>query len=96
MRTRKQIKKRAVKLQQQIAKLNSELIELQKENFLLCDKKQWFKEEEETTGRGKTKQTRLVGRVYHQSYFIDEDTNKKIKFTTGYIVRIDGEWTFTR
>ena len=96
MRNRKQIKKKAVKLQQKIDKLNYELIELQRENFLLCDKEQWFKEEEETTGRGKTKETRLVGRVYHQSYFIDEDTNKKIKFTMGYIVRIDGVWTFGR
>jgi len=94
MTTRKQIVKKAEKLNAIIKKAKSELIELQKQDYLLCDKQQWFTEKEETTGRGKHKKTRLIGRVHWMQSFHDEDIEMHIEFERSHIVRIDGVWQF--
>lgn len=95
MRTRKQIAKEANKQHDIISQAKKQLIELQKEDYLLCDKEQWFTEEEETIGRGKSKETRLCGRIHWKQSFFDEDKPKKpIIIERSDIVRINGVWQF--
>ncbi len=90
--TRTQIRNKVKTKEAQIKKLDNEIIELYKRDYLLCDKKQWFKEEEETHGRGKKKETNLVGRIYWKEGFKDEDTGKIIMIERSQSVRVNGEW----
>lgn len=76
----------------QIDSLRNEIIELVRQSLLLCDDKQWYKEETETFGRGKAKRNKLVGRIYWDEYFEHSDSTKSIKITRSKIVRVDGEW----
>ena len=95
MRTRKQIEKEAKKLHESIKAARLKLKELQKEHYLLCDKKQWFTEKEETRGRGKNKEIILAGRVHWKESFIDEDNPKRpLIIERSDIVRINGVWEF--
>ena len=94
MKTRKQIEKKAEKLHAIRRNAKAALVELQKQYYLLCDKEQWFTEKEETVGRGRTKETRLVGRINWKDYFVDDDTGKKIEIERSEIVRINGVWQF--
>lgn len=49
-------------------------------------------ESEQTFGRGKTKETALIGYVNWKECFVDEDTGKKIFIERKTAVRKNGEW----
>lgn len=67
-------------------------VELNRQNLLLSDKNQQYKESEETFGRGKSKETVLVGRVHWRECFKDEDTDEKIWIDRSCVVRKNNEW----
>lgn len=76
--------------------MKAEILELNREDALLCDKEQWYKEQEETQtyGRGKNKvtETALVGRVYWKQGFKDDDTDDVVWIERSEIAKINGEW----
>jgi hypothetical protein len=93
--TRKEINDKISALKQQIAFLNSEVINLNRQSALLSDKKQQYKEEMETfvvSKRPKKSEQKLVGRIYWRECFMDQDTKEKIFITRSRIVKINGEW----
>lgn len=92
MKTRKQIAKRLNEIEVTIQQLKKECKELQKEDMLLSDKHQWYKEEMREVGRGKKKKTILEGRIYWNEDFIDEDTGSVITIERSRAVKVDGEW----
>lgn len=75
-----------------IAALKQANVELNHQHFMLSDKRQQYKEQEETFGRGKNKETFLIGRIYWKEYFCDESTNKKVLIERSHVVRKNGEW----
>lgn len=89
-----------------INNLNNEIIELQRQSYLLSDKDQWFTENIETVvdwDRSKKDKRRkdwkitkevLVGRIHWNQEFIDEDTNNSITIERSQVVRVDGEWKY--
>lgn len=77
---------------EKIQKLQSRILELEKEDILFCDKNQWYKEGPETHGTGKRKLTRNYGRIYWKEDFKDEDTGEIITLERSQIVKVDGEW----
>lgn len=91
-RTRKAIKNAQKKLRQKIELINEQLLDLERQNALLSDKKQRYKEEIEEHGKGKNKKTYLVGRVYWVETFKDQDTGTLFPMTRSQVVKQDGEW----
>ena len=81
-----------------IEQLKTEIIEIRKEAMLLCDKKQWFTEQNEEVlicGRPKKYETKLIGRVHWMETFKDEgkpDGSGDIEIERKQTVRINGEW----
>ena len=92
MTKRERIRKKIEAINAKILKLRDEKTELQRQSYLLSDKKQWFIEKEVTTGRGKSKQTNLLGIVYWKSGFNDLDTGETIWFERSRVVRKNGVW----
>lgn len=80
--------------QEQIEKLKSEIVELNKQNFLLSDKQQQFVEENEEVlicGRPKKYETKLIGRVNWKQKFEDGDGGF-VMIDRSLVVRVNGEW----
>lgn len=75
-----------------IAALKQSNVELNRQHLLLSDKNQQYTEQEETFGRGKSKETFLIGRLHWKEYFLDEDTDEKMSIERSHIVRKNGEW----
>ena len=95
MKRRSTIRKQESNKIRKIEQLKKEIIELRKEDMLLCDKTQWFTEEEEEVlicGRPKKYETRLVGRIHFIEDFVDEDTNEVFQVERKQTVRVNGEW----
>jgi len=92
MTKRERIRKKIEAINAKILKLRDEKIELRNQSYLLCDKRQWFIEKEETTGRGKNKQNKLVGKVHWKEGFNDLCTGKTIWIERAQVVRINGIW----
>ena len=95
MKTRKQISEKVKKNVAKIEALKSENLELLRESYLLCDKKQNFTEVEEDVlicGRPKKYERKLIGRVHWVEDFVDEDTGSVFSINRSQIVRINGEW----
>lgn len=90
--TRKEIIKESRSIIKQIEKLQKKHIQLNRKFMLLSDKEQQYKETEETIGRGKTKTTKLIGRIHWVGKFKDQDTGKTIKIERSTVVRVNGEW----
>lgn len=73
-------------------------IELTKESLLLCDKVQWFTEENEdreVSKRPKKAETFLLGKIHWKETFKDEDKpdgSGDVETERSQIVRINGEW----
>jgi len=95
MKTRTEIKKEIALREKQIKKIKSEIRDLNIEAVLLCDKKQWFTEQEEeivVKRRPKIIEKHLIGRIHWKEYFMDESTGKKVTIERCQTVRIDGQW----
>ncbi len=95
MRRRKTIKDMIDRKKAKIKALHLEINELLKEAALLCDKQQWFTEEEEEVlvcGRPKKHETQLIGRVNWKEDYIDGDTGDVITIDRNRTVRVNGEW----
>ena len=95
MNRREEIKSQVKSIENQIKSLEEDLEELIKEEYLLCDEKQWFTEKEEETivkKRPLVKETNLIGRINWEQEFIDEDSQEVIKIERSMIVRANGKW----
>lgn len=75
-----------------IEELKKENIDLTRESFLLCDDKQWYKEEMKDVKQGKNKSQRLIGMVCWNENFKDEDTGAIVTIERSQAVKVDGEW----
>ena len=89
---RKRISRKIKNRISKINKLRGEITELNKENMLFSDTKQWYTEEDVTVGRGKTKETFLAGKINWIDGFTDEDTGDVMYINRSEIVRKNGEW----
>ena len=95
VRCRADIHREAEEKYEQIKKLKKEILELERENLLLCDDEQWFTEKEEdviVSKRPKKTEKHLIGRVHWQQGFKDEDTGEMIMIDRNEVVRVDGVW----
>ena len=95
MRRRKTIKALVEKKEAKIKALDLEILELNREETLLSDKKQQFIEKEEEIlicGRPKKYKTMLMGRIHWKEDFIDEDSGDIITIERSMLVRKNGEW----
>lgn len=83
-------------IENQIDALNDERLQVKRDLMLLCDDKQWFEEKMESfVRRSKRKKEtiqHLIGRVYWNENFIDEDTGAVVTINRSRVVRQDGEW----
>lgn len=75
-----------------IASLQQANVELNRQHLLLSDKNQQYTESEETFGRGKSRETAVIGFINWKEYFLDEDTGEKIWLNRKHPVRKNGEW----
>ena len=76
-------------------KLISEYKELQRQDILCCDDKQWFTEVEEEIikkRRPKIVEKQLIGRKHWNEDFTDEGTGETVTIERSQVVRINGEW----
>lgn len=92
MKTRAKLKQEITANEKKILTLQKKNIALERQSFLLSDKKQWFTEENETHGKGKKKETLLVGRINWKDDFKVDDTNEVITIERSEVVRINGIW----
>lgn len=96
---REQIQQEMESKRTQIQELKNELIELYKQDCLLCDGKQWYTEEEEEhiiSRRPKKVEKHLVGRIRWKELFYDDDypndKTKGVEIERSKPVKVDGEW----
>ena len=78
-----------------INKLTKEIVELTKEDMLLCDKQQWYTEETREyviSKRPKKTEHRLYGWIHWNEDFKDDDTGNVITIERSEVVRINGVW----
>lgn len=92
MLTRKQLVVKAKANVKVIEKLKAENIELLKQSYLLSDKRQQYKEELMTVGRGKNKREELRGMITWKEIFTDQDTGGKFTIQRHTVVKINGQW----
>ena len=95
MKTRSQILKQIENREKKIKSLRAEISELERKNLLFSDKNQWFVEKEEeviVSRRPKKIETKLVGRVFWNEGFLDEDTGEVVTMTRNMIVRKNNHW----
>lgn len=90
--TRAKIRANIKKANDKMKLLQDELLNLHRQDTLLCDNQQWYTEEERTLGRGKNKTTHLMGIVHWNEDFIDEDTGDIVTIERSQYVMKDGEW----
>lgn len=80
----------------QIENLRQINLSLLRDSYLISDEQQWYDEKNEDTikwyRRKKTVTTNLVGRIYWNEYFKDEDTGDEIKMERSRVVKFNGEW----
>jgi len=96
--TRQEIEAKRQENLQKIKAIKEENIELAKQAILLCDETQRFEEKIESHPKAKYQRKphwldgKLVGRIFWNEDFKDEDTGKVITIERQQVVRIDGEW----
>jgi len=90
--TRKALRKKIQLKMNKIIDLKEEIEQLVREDYLLCDKEQWYEEENITTGRGKTKQTNLIGFVCWIEDFKDEFSDSVITIPRRHEIKCNGLW----
>lgn len=89
---RKRISQKIQTRLKRIKTIQDEIIALNIENMLLCDKYQWYSEETVTKGRGKNKVPYLYGYRNWIEDFTDEDTGEVVSIARKEVIRIDGKW----
>lgn len=96
MTKRKKLENIIAKNNETIKSIQEKNVEIQKQLYLLCDKKQWFTEKlemiTERVGKKKIKVEKLIGRIHWNEQFLDEDTAKPFFVERSKIVRIDENW----
>jgi len=98
MTKREQILASIKSKEEQIYALQQEVMELEKENILLCDDKRWYKEEVEFHPKAKWQRKpnwldgKLVGRIYWKQDFRDGDTDEVITIERSRMVRVEDQW----
>lgn len=90
--TRKQIENKIKKNEQRIKHLNQENRNLYLESLLISDKDQQYSEAQIEIGRGKNKESVLMGMITWKEKFIDDDTGKSIEIERSQFVRRNGIW----
>lgn len=95
--TREQIKESINSKNELIKHLKDEILELRRQDILICDDTQWFEEKMEAVtirvNRKKVTRDQLLGKIYWNESFKDEDDpDNPITITRCNIVRIDGQW----
>jgi len=63
-----------------------------KEDYLLSDEKQWYKEERRIVKIGRKNVEILEGRIYWKQKIKDEGSGKEFEVERSMAVKIDGEW----
>lgn len=101
MTKRDRLEAKAQKIMAQMEALKTKYMEVQIQHALLCDKKQWFTEKEETiiiSRRPKKTETRLIGRIHWREFFQDmdypDDKTKGVWIERSRAVRVNGVWTW--
>lgn len=92
---REAIRSKITELENLIIKTNIEIQELVRQDLLLCDDDQQFVEKMEkvvVSKRPFVEEERLIGRIYWDEYFTDDDTGEKITINRCQTVRVDGIW----
>ena len=95
MRTRNQINKQIKVKEEKIKSLKEEITALERESLLLSDRNQWFIEKEEEliiSKRPKKVVTKLIGRIYWNEAFVDEDTGEVVEIERSMKVRENNHW----
>jgi predicted ABC-type ATPase len=92
MTEREKIAEKIRKNEDKIKELEAANTLLRREDFLLCDDKQWFTEEVMSVGK-RRKVDKLVGFVCWNQDFVDEDTDEVFTVVRRRLVRVDGVWT---
>ena len=95
--SRAQIRKEMKRKIAQIKKIEKEMEALFIQDMLFCDKKQWYKEQEEDvviSRRPKKIERQKIGRLFWKEKFVDEDTGKGVFVERQRVVRINGVWQF--
>ena len=77
---------------QKIEKLKADNRELLIKSYLLCDKRQQYKEEIEVKGKGKKKCSNLIGRIHYMQLFEDKSTGDIFEVERSEVVKVNGEW----
>jgi len=91
--TRKQIKAKIYANEIKIKALKQTNIELNRQNLLMSDKTQQYKEREETRGFGADKQSVIVGRIHWKEKFVDvDDDRNSVYIDRSRVVRVNSEW----
>lgn len=89
------LKKIIIKVDQ-IQKLKTEILELERANMLLSDRNQQYVEAEENVTmsyKPLVHKKVLVGRVFWKEKFIDEsDPKNSVFISRSKAVKVDGEW----
>ena len=95
MTKRERLHKRKAILEQRIAQLNQNLIDLKGEIMMICDDVSQYKEQEEefiVKRRSKIIEKRMVGRIHFKQPFKDEADGSIFFIERCPIVRVNGEW----
>lgn len=96
--TRQEIETKRQENFAKIEALKKENIELAIQYILLCDDKQRFEEKIESHPKRKYERKpnwldgKLVGRIFWNEDFKDEDTGEVVTIERQQVVRVDGEW----
>lgn len=87
-----QIEKKIEKNNQQIKFLEMQNRNLFLQSLELSDKSQQYKEIEKEVGRGKNKETVLMGKITWKEKYVDEDTGEVLSIERSQFVKRNGIW----
>jgi len=94
--TRKEINNLIESKEQSIEDLKNEIIELQRQDLLLCDEdRQYYEKEVDVTvsRRPKVVEKQLHGFIKWKEYFKDEDRpDSPVEVERNMLVRVNGRW----
>lgn len=90
--TRQEIIKQVKVKLKEIDKIQKSINALRIKAYQLNDNKSTYKEELETRGRGKSKKTETIGRIYFNQKFKDGSTGQYFKIERSKVVRVNKKW----
>ncbi|ASK29709.1 hypothetical protein CEY12_06145 [Chryseobacterium sp. T16E-39] len=90
--TRKQIENRIKKNEDRIKSINQQNRDLFLQSLLITDQEQQYSETYIEIGRGKSKESVLMGKITWKENCIDEDTGEVITIERSQFVKRNGDW----